>query len=214
MHLAWLLLSFEGRINRAKYLVAVLVTFCWQIFWVTLWAVFGEVFGLATSHLAETILPIPFSFEFVNDDPPWKAALFTLFATIPINVSLGWAMAASLVKRLHDRNRSGWWAILLYGVPYLYLHYIRLCFDLNISIAAPTLLAIFSIPIYVLSCWYVIELYFLMGTDGRNRFGPDPLSSVVAGAPPHPRPDQRSVPGFLVQGAGPLSGSHAGRQAD
>jgi uncharacterized membrane protein YhaH (DUF805 family) len=209
----WLLFSFRGRINRAKYLVAVLITFCWQVFCVTLWAVFGEIFGLATNPLAETILPIPFSFEFINDGLPWKAALLTLVATIPMNISFFWAVAAALAKRLHDRNKSGWWAVPFCGVPYLYLNYIRICFDLNIPIAAPTLLKMLAVPVYVLLCWAFIELSFLMGTDGRNRFGSDPLSSVAPGTPTVPSSDQHGIPGFLVHDAGPPPESH-GRGRD
>ena len=205
-----LLFSFEGRINRAKYLVAVLITLCWQVFWVMSWAVIAVIFDLDTGHLAETMLPIPFSFEFIGDGLPWKAALVTLVATIPINVCFLWMVVAAVVKRLHDLNRSGWWAVAFYGVPYLYLNYIRLCFEDNIPIAAPTLVAILSVPVSVLGCWAIIELYFLMGTDGLNRFGRDPLSTVAAGAPTASLPDQSSVPGFLVHGAGPARESQAG----
>jgi uncharacterized membrane protein YhaH (DUF805 family) len=203
----WLLFSFEGRINRAKFLIAVLITFCWQMFLVISWATIGVIFELPTSQLAEAILPIPFSFEFINDDPPWKAAVFTLLATIPINISFAWVVAATLVKRLHDRDKSGWWAALLYGVPYLYLTYIRLCYHLDISVGAPTLLAVLAVPVYVLALWGLIELYFLMGTDGRNRFGRDPLATATTSAPTDSHPDQGSVPGFLVHNGGP----HAGR---
>ncbi len=157
----------------------------------TLWATIGVLFDLPTSHIAEAILPIPFSFEFINDDPPWKAAVFTLVATTPINIAFGWAVAATLVKRLHDRNKSGWWAVALYGVPYLYLQYIRLCFHLDIPVAAPTLLVVLSVPVYFLALWGLIELYFLMGTDGRNRFGRDPLATVATSAPTDSRPDKR-----------------------
>ena len=38
-----------------------------------------------------------------------------------------------------------------------------------------------------------IELFFMPGTDGRNRFGPDPLASL----PTDWRPSHAGVPGFL-----------------
>ena len=47
------------------------------------------------------------------------------------------------IKRLHDRNRSGWFCLL------------------------------FFVPL--LNLWPTIEVYFLRGTRGPNRFGPDPL---------------------------------------
>ena len=55
---------------------------------------------------------------------------------------------AGAVKRIHDRDHSGWF-LLVWLVPLLG-------------------------PI-----WMVIELGFLRGTDGPNRFGPDPLQSVL-----------------------------------
>jgi uncharacterized membrane protein YhaH (DUF805 family) len=48
-----------------------------------------------------------------------------------------------LIKRSHDRDRSGWF-ILLFLVP-------------------------------LLNLWPLIELLFLRGTIGSNRFGPDPV---------------------------------------
>jgi uncharacterized membrane protein YhaH (DUF805 family) len=48
-------------------------------------------------------------------------------------------------KRIHDRNRSAWFLLIL------------------------------LIPISVV--WIFIEVGFLKGTDGENRFGPDPAAS-------------------------------------
>ncbi len=50
---------------------------------------------------------------------------------------------AMVVKRCHDRDRSGW--ILLVGL----------------------------VP--VVGIWVTIELWFLRGTVGQNKYGPDPL---------------------------------------
>jgi uncharacterized membrane protein YhaH (DUF805 family) len=57
-----------------------------------------------------------------------------------------WPVFALVVKRLHDRNHSGWFAL------------------------------IFLIPI-VGPIWLVIEVIFLRGTTGPNRFGDDPLQT-------------------------------------
>ena len=57
---------------------------------------------------------------------------------------------AVAVRRLHDRNMSGWW----------YLGFIALSFIPVVGFLA-------SIAMLVIFC--------LKGTDGDNRFGPDPL---------------------------------------
>lgn len=57
---------------------------------------------------------------------------------------------AVAVRRLHDRNMSGWW----------YLGFIALSFIPLVGFVA-------SIAMLVIFC--------LKGTDGDNRFGPDPL---------------------------------------
>jgi hypothetical protein len=62
-----------------------------------------------------------------------------------------------------------------------------------------------ALALSLLQTWVIIELVFLTGTEGRNRFGPDPLSNVATGAPTDRRPEQRSVPAFLMHRAGPPS---------
>ena len=55
-----------------------------------------------------------------------------------------WPALALVVKRLHDRNHSGWFA-LIYLIP----------------IVGPI--------------WILVEVIFLRGTTGPNRFGDDPM---------------------------------------
>jgi uncharacterized membrane protein YhaH (DUF805 family) len=56
------------------------------------------------------------------------------------------------VKRLHDRNRSGWF-LWLYFVP-------------------------------IVGVIVLLEIGFLRGTRGPNRFGPDPFPGQPTHAPP------------------------------
>ncbi len=58
-----------------------------------------------------------------------------------------WPALAVIIKRLHDRDRSGWFFCTLF---------------------IPLANAVFAI-------WIIIEVWFLKGTDGENRFGPDPV---------------------------------------
>ncbi len=63
-----------------------------------------------------------------------------------VELALLWPSLANSVKRCHDRNKSGWWLIAYY-------------------------LACFTI---IGALWPLIELGFLDGTPGPNRFGPSP----------------------------------------
>jgi uncharacterized membrane protein YhaH (DUF805 family) len=51
------------------------------------------------------------------------------------------------------------------------------------------LVTIFSAAIVVIVIWFLIEVGFLKGTQGPNRFGLDPLS------PPHGEPAPASLSG-------------------
>lgn len=190
------LFSFEGRYNRAKLLLAVLLTFGWHIHWAIAGVIVGDMFGLTSNPIAAAILPIPFTFAFEGAQAALMSAVFMLIATLPINIAPLWVAAASWAKRLHDRNRSGWWAVPLCGLPYLYIQFILICAQLNISIAAPTLFAVLAVPVSVLSAWALIELYFMPGTEGRNRFGADPLSPIGRGAPLLPHSMAQTAPAF------------------
>jgi uncharacterized membrane protein YhaH (DUF805 family) len=58
-----------------------------------------------------------------------------------------WPGLALLIKRLHDRNRSGWFAATL----------------------------LIPIANIVFVIWIIVEVWFLRGTIGPNRFGEDPM---------------------------------------
>jgi uncharacterized membrane protein YhaH (DUF805 family) len=169
MDYAWLLFSFKGRINRARYLAVQLALLT---VWLALW------------------LKSPFDFS-----SQWEAWI--------IAITMTWINIATTAKRLHDRNRSGWWAVAVVVVGRLsYVYYglfFGLYFGVDISIARELLLVMFAVALSLLQTWAIIELFFMAGTDGRNRFGSDPLSKAVIGAPTISRPQQHGVPAFLVR---------------
>jgi uncharacterized membrane protein YhaH (DUF805 family) len=71
-----------------------------------------------------------------------------------VSLILLWPALANSVKRCHDRNKSGWWLLLMW-------------------------LASFTI---IGALWPLIELGFLDGTPGPNRFGASPKG--IAGPTP------------------------------
>jgi uncharacterized membrane protein YhaH (DUF805 family) len=172
MDYARLLFSFRGRINRARYLAARLALLT---VWLIVW------------------LKSPFDFS-----SQWEGWI--------VAITLIWINAATTARRLHDRNRSGWWAVAVIIVNRLsYVYYglfFGLYFGVDISIGKELLLVMFAVALSLLQTWVFIELVFLIGTDGANRFGPDPLARVAAGVPTGARSGQHKVPDFLVRRAG------------
>jgi uncharacterized membrane protein YhaH (DUF805 family) len=120
--------------------------------------------------------------------------------------ALIWINTATTAKRLHDRNRSGWWAVAVFVVNRLsYLYYglfFGLYFGVDISGAEQLLLVMFAVALSALQTWIIIELFFLIGTDGPNPFGPDPTRSSPK-SPSVSHAQSYGVPDFLLHRAGP-----------
>ena len=165
--------SFKGRINRARYLVVQLALLTlWLILWLK--------------------LPLQFS-------PQWEA-LYGVLA-----IAMLWINTATTAKRLHDRNRSGWWAVAAFLVNracYAYYGlFFGLYFGVDISTARELLLVMLAVALSLLQTWAIIELFFMIGTDGANQFGPDP-TRAAPNSPTDSYPATASVPDFLVCRAG------------
>jgi uncharacterized membrane protein YhaH (DUF805 family) len=81
-----------------------------------------------------------------------------------------WMHSAVTVKRLHDRDKSGWWYLVYGAAPFgfflaaIYLWTVR-------ALEAASVLFVLS---FIGLIWAIVELGMLRGTVGPNRFGPDP----------------------------------------
>ncbi len=99
----------------------------------------------------------------------------SLWAIGLLNVWVNYALCA---KRLHDRNRSGWW---LLAPTVTLLVAILLAF---VMFAQPegqrepwnSAAVFFTLATVALGIWLFLEIGFLRGTEGPNSYGPDPLS--------------------------------------
>ena len=81
------------------------------------------------------------------------------------------------VKRLHDRNKSGWYLLLFYFVPgVLAAASVLIGEFVEDSNIIATVLALLAFAIIV---WVVIELGCLRGTVGVNQYGPDPVAPAT-----------------------------------
>jgi len=130
-----LLFSFQGRINRAKYWVAM----------------------IAYLSLTIAALGLGFFFNF--------GTLFLVFAGM---IALAMIVSGCIVgiKRLHDRNKSGWWLLLFYLLSGV----------LDVVGMTGKLPLLFELGSVAISIWALVELGCLRGTAGTNQYGPNPLA--------------------------------------
>jgi uncharacterized membrane protein YhaH (DUF805 family) len=145
-----LLLDFEGRARRQE-----------------LWAVALFVLG-AEIAVRATSVSLLFALNPRLSMPEAVASLYP--AMVLIDALLFCPLAAITVRRMHDRDRSGWWALLYLLPVYLFLHVLdfgrlpssMIGFGLLLAAGAALVLA------------FAIDLGWWQGTPGPNRFGPDP----------------------------------------
>jgi uncharacterized membrane protein YhaH (DUF805 family) len=141
-----LFFNFTGRINRAKYWLAVLV---FAVIYIVL-----ALVGTLTDGSA--------IYQAING---------------MLNIVIFISSLAVGVKRLHDRDKSGWYLVLLYIVPGVLVTVgiaIGTLMEDSILIAGTLGLAAFAIGV-----WAFVELGCLRGTIGANRYGPDPLAPAA-----------------------------------
>ena len=140
-----LLFGFRGRISRAMWWVAMLVAIVFMF--------------LVGFPLAFLVLP-----RIENAD----IVVFLYWSTLFLGTLTHFAIN---IKRLHDRNRSGWWQILYFIVlslfPYSCSREGALYIQENPAI--PLLL-------FVGFIYPVVQIFFLPGNKEKNRYGPPPQS--------------------------------------
>ncbi len=197
------LFSFQGRINRAKYWYALFASSAACLVFLSILAfAIGGIFGSSIKSVdvdfndVLTKFPsLPFSVGF-NDAAPSPAATVLIYVMgTPIFVLGAWFLAATTVKRLHDRNKTGWWMVPFFIAPGL-LNRLRDWID------DPTAALFVSAIAFGLTVWCTVELLCLRGTRGPNRFGPDPLAPADA-SDTRPGWDQQSELDFVPHRADP-----------
>jgi uncharacterized membrane protein YhaH (DUF805 family) len=160
MGLRSLLFSFEGRINRAKYWLSALICL-----------IGGMTFLM--------ILIDAIADGLRGSDPASAAALFPIFfyaIACPLYAVGLWIYAATTIKRLRDRNKSGWWIIPFAVLPILLPEVAGRLGQSNLAFFVGSIA-------FVLSIWSFVETFCLRGTHGSNRFGPDPLAADNSSVP-------------------------------
>lgn len=98
-----------------------------------------------------------------------------LLIAVPVVIVALWVGFAVAVRRLHDRNKSGWWLVIMYA-PVFVLSALGAVVSASDPETGSGLNAL-SLPF---SIWAFVELGCLKGTSGPNRFGDDPLQASPA----------------------------------
>ena len=143
-----LLFSYEGRINRAKFWLAVLV-----------YAV-ASVVGAIIAFVS----PSEVVGSLINGLVSLVAFVSGIFVAI---------------KRLHDRDKSGWWLVLFYVAPIVLaviggIAWMFAAMEEG-GAGAGGLGFVCLAGAVAISVWAFVEFGCLRGTVGPNQYGPDPL---------------------------------------
>jgi uncharacterized membrane protein YhaH (DUF805 family) len=165
MDYVWFLFRFEG-IGRARYWLATLAILCGMIFMLVSLVKLAIACGVHGSF-SINLLGISTSIRLVDGGQALTTSWFFQIMAALITYVFAWSYAAVSIKRLRDRNKSGWWIVPFIVAPGVYIH---LC-DTTPFI---------GLAIFIAFIWGFIELACLRGTRGPNRFGPDPLAPAVS----------------------------------
>jgi uncharacterized membrane protein YhaH (DUF805 family) len=159
--------AFSGRMPRRAY---------WMVLLSVMGLVLGGSLGLA---LLATAVP-----------SPGLLTAMSILAGLSVLAVL-WISLATTVKRLHDRDRSAWWILVFVFAPSMLEGMSRASSRVDASGSGAMLLSLAGTAI---SIWAIIELGFLRGTVGDNRFGPDPLDGPYAAGPAYAPPPNSPGP--------------------
>ena len=147
MNLLELLFGFQGRITRLRYWLG----YCtWIVIGVLVYFAL-KVLIVATDLGAATVMF-------------WGMGLLVLVPFIVSSIAIN-------LRRLHDRDKSGWWLVLFYLAPVV--------LD-GIGRSAGSIGIVFSVISFAISVWAFVELGCLRGTIAGNRYGPDPVAPKPA----------------------------------
>jgi uncharacterized membrane protein YhaH (DUF805 family) len=97
-----------------------------------------------------------------------SAAVGVFLLATGVFSALVWVGFVLAIKRLHDRDKSGWWVLVFYVGP-----------SILQGVGNSTTSVIPNLIGFGISIWGFVELGFLRGTPGQNNYGPDPLAEPV-----------------------------------
>lgn len=96
------------------------------------------------------------------------------FAIVACAALLWLATLAQTIRRLHDRDRTGWWLaanLALYAGSFAPVE--------GAAESHPVPVALYALVTVVFFVWFVVETVGLRGTPGANRYGPEPGGATI-----------------------------------
>jgi uncharacterized membrane protein YhaH (DUF805 family) len=166
-------IGFDGRIGRQSWWLG---TVALTVLIIILYLILGAILGASGAEL-----PDPAS---INDPVLMEKALRSSQIQGLISLAIFLYPGLALMgKRLNDRNRPSWLKYLFYVPAVLSsvlgvfgLTYFVTKIEGELTPYPTTLGTILTLLSLVAAIWAVIELGFLRGTDGPNRYGADPIA--------------------------------------
>jgi uncharacterized membrane protein YhaH (DUF805 family) len=202
----WYLFGFQGRIKRAKFWLSFFILLGWMLF--ILWVM---IFSARLVTWGDHIKTIEVCFGINETSALIGRMIHGSFSRLDASKLAGnlfgmtvlwWIVLAISIKRLHDRDRSGWWIVPFFVAPSFTNEITGWLDDSFLSfLAFPVAIALF-----ILCIWGFIEMGFLRGSFGTNRFGPNPRATSVW--------DQQTDIEFAPHIGSPPPGMHVKRGHD
>ncbi|MBR0858421.1 DUF805 domain-containing protein [Bradyrhizobium liaoningense] len=156
MKLQKILFSFDGRIGRRTYWLAILALI-----------------------LAVPVLTFA---PFLLGSEEWAVLVVAMTSQFIWLLSL-WPILAVGSKRLHDRNKNGWWLLAFWLLPFALFvgGFSIVLFDdprtgRSGDFVTGSVLLLASLPP---ALWGIVELGILPGTRGPNPYGADPAQQLT-----------------------------------
>ena len=144
---------FSGRLNRKPYMLRTLLIYA--------------IFIVSSLPLVLVAQRVP-NVEHGPDVP--AIAAVAVFGVVFVVGCIVLTMMS--LRRLHDRDKSGWWLLFFMGAPFL--------IEVGaMVVGTPATMLTGAIANLAISTWFLVEVVFLRGTDGPNDYGPDPLKAPL-----------------------------------
>ena len=166
----------SGRINRSTFWLGILILIVIDII-VSLgsgWAGFGNIDIIRPWGLIGTAANI-------RSDGLYDTFIKPIFIPLVITGVLTYVQYSICVKRLHDRNKPGWWMLLWYLIPTLGGAFTSL--GAGFIFGGWFYELITQIPLFAVGIWMIVELGCLEGTPFRNQYGEATTQPYMRGQP-------------------------------
>ena len=169
MRLTELLFSFKGRLNRKPWWLATIAV------GVAASVITGLVEVAARSAGQTAIDPV------TNQVGP--SGIFGVLVGV-VAIANMWIAFALSMKRLHDRDRTGWWLVwqLLILCLAVFLVVVAVAVPREQGAVWYALAGAAGSAAFVVSVWLFVQIGFLRGTGGPNHLGPDPVGAMTSDA--------------------------------